>query len=164
MSNDTQDNTVTTKAVKPERKKPSEAERKHAAVELAKAEFAAFMRMWDVDTDREFMDADTKQGFDELERKVCREILRGRFRVLEDENTLEFDLVPGSMASLETVVFKKPKFNVMMQLDQYKEGQNMKKMQAFAGAVTGLPPKTFANMEIADGNFCVEVASVFFSR
>lgn len=136
----------------------SREEAERAKNEMAQADFQRFMLMWDVDTDREFMDSDTRKLFDEMRRKVIREIKRGRF-IVHDDYTEFFHSSPD--VKVPSFEFREPNFRAMIKLDQYKEDQSTKRMMEFAGALTGRNPSLFSNLTVGDGQFISTVASVF---
>ena len=140
----------------------TEKESKLARRELAQEDFNRFMEMWDIDTDRDFMDADTVKNFDEIERQVIREIMRGRFIVRDDDAV--FKLKEGSFDNLSEVTLTAPRFGALVKTDQHKAGQDIKKMNELISALTGQPPATIAKLTFADGMFLQACANLFFSR
>lgn len=134
----------------------------HIDRQVAENDFNRWAEAWDIDTDREYMDAEDREDFDNMRTRMIRAIQRGRLVISEtaDEVTQSLHRPLGETAE---VTYRIPSGSAWLTMDQHKEKQGMHKMFSYLGSMTGLPYKTFSNMDGRDLKLAQQVAALFMA-
>lgn len=129
--------------------------------DVADAEFDRFAAAWDLDTDVATMNEEDRDGFESLKRRLTRAVIAGRLVVGDDGNDLNYALGFSSFESLTTIRFQPPGGEAVLVWDKYKDRQNIHKLNAFLGSMTGENPAVFTKMDGRDLKVCQSVAQLF---
>ncbi len=129
------------------------------APKVAEAEFDRFAEAWDLDSDTASMEEEDRQGFEALKRRLIRKIESGHLTV-DGEGMISYMLIEpqGDTASL---TFKRPTGHALVVWDRFKDRQQIHKLNAFMGSMTGQAPALFAEMDGRDLKVCQAVAQLF---
>lgn len=129
--------------------------------ETAEHEFQRFVRLWEIDGDTATMDEDSREGFEGFERTICRALIRGTLAI-DEEGAVTCQLPHTTeLSSLTEVTLKVPTGAAMLKWDNYKERQNVHKMNAMLGAMSGQSPAVFSKIDARDLKPVMAVAVLF---
>ncbi len=124
--------------------------------EVAAAEFDRWAEEWGIDTDREYMDEEDRQSFDNTRHRLIRSIRKGALTVSEDGATIDLNCIAG-----EGLTFEVPKGSAWLTMDQHKSSKDFHKVFSYMGAMTGKPAKFFSNMDGRDLKVAQDVTVLF---
>jgi len=123
--------------------------------ETAEREFEKFVEAMDLDVDKDGMDDEDRKAFDNAKRKFIRAVMRGRLSLNENGEPVV------QPTDGEPITFHEPRGDTFMATDQKKQGHDVAKNIAMMAAMTGEPPKRFANMPNRDLDICTTVQLLF---
>ena len=129
------------------------------APEVAEEEFERFAEAWDIDTEISAMDDEDREAFEQHRRKMVRKIISGGL-VINDDGNPKYTLVAPLGDTVE-VSFNIPNGAAMLTMDKYKAREAVRKMNAFMGHATKLPPASFAKMDGRDIKVCQAIFALF---
>ncbi len=130
--------------------------------EVAAQEFDRFVELWDIDGEVESMDEDSRDGFEDHKRRLCRGLRRGTI-TLDEEGSVTIQLRWPTLESITEVVCKPPGGGAMLAWDKYKDRQQVHKLNAFLGSMTGQSPAIFARMDGRDLKSVQAIALLFLA-
>jgi len=128
--------------------------------ELARAEFDRFVNLWEIDGDTDTMDDESREGFEDHRRKICKAIERGAL-TLTDNGGVCISLRHTTLIELTSVTLHVPTGAAYTTWDNYKERQNVHKLNAMLGSMAKLPPATFSKVDARDLKLVMAVATLF---
>jgi len=128
------------------------------AKEVAEAEFERFAEAMDLDVDTSIMDEDDRKGFDLQKNRIVSAIRSGAMVVNEDGEPV---FTPQRMKDAGTITFHEPDGAALMAMDRKKKSEDIGKLYATMGAMTGTTAKTFSGMKMADLKVCMAIATLF---
>jgi len=126
--------------------------------DVAEADFDRWAEEWDIDTDKEHMDAEDRQGFENSRAKFIKSICDGRLSVSEDASKVVQTLKYSQGADLEYTV---PTGAAFITLDHHKDSQHMTKLHSYMASMTGKALKEFSQMDGRDIKIGYAVAQLF---
>lgn len=126
--------------------------------DVAIADFDRWADEWDIDTEKEHMDAEDRAGFENARAKFIRAICKGRLSVSEDAQIVVQHLEYTDSADLE---YKVPTGAAFITLDHHKETQHMTKLHSYMASMTGKALKEFSKMDSRDIKVGYAVAQLF---
>jgi hypothetical protein len=131
------------------------------AREVAEAEFSRFLEAMDLDEDVSKLDTDDQAGFEKHKRKVVEAIMRGNLTINEKGEPV---LTPSQpVRGLDKdIVFREPRGSSLKSTLGKKADDNARAMELM-GALTNLPPVTFANMAMRDYKVCGSLVVLFLA-
>ena len=129
------------------------------ALEVAEAEFDRFAEAWDIDADTAAMDDKDREAFEQHKRKMVRKIISGLLVINDDGNPVYTLIVP--LGETANVTFNIPNGAAYVAMDKYKDRETVRKMNAFMGSATKLPPASFSNMNGRDVKVCQAIFALF---
>jgi hypothetical protein len=127
--------------------------------EAAEEEFNRFAREWDLDLNVPDMSDEDRKSFEDQKRRLLRQIEAGRL-VVDTAGVLVYTL-QQPRGEVKEIPFRIPSGSAYMAMDRGKDGQSIRKLNAFLGEMTGLGPTIFANMDGRDVKVCQAVVSLF---
>ena len=126
------------------------------AREVAVVELQRLADGWRIDTRKEHMDADDRQGFDNIWNTLLTSIETGYLTVNEDGKSATQTLEDGEQLELRA-----PKGAGYLTMDQHKQSKDMHKTFSILGAMCGRPVKWLANMEGVDVKLSLAVVQLY---
>ena len=130
------------------------------APEVATREFERFAKAWGLDIDVSTMEEEDRQSFQGLERRITRAIVDGRF-VVSDGEEVTYTLIDSKVDGVESLTFKIPTGGAVLAWDKFKDRQNIHKLNAYMGSMTGQNPTVFVKMDGRDLKVAQAVAQLF---
>jgi hypothetical protein len=130
------------------------------ALEVCEAEFERFAEAWDLDTDVATMEEEDRDSFRTVKRRITRAIGNGSATV-NDDGSLTYAFRFSSIEGTESLTFRVPSGNAILQWDRYKERQSIHKLNSFLGNMTSSSPAIFAKIDGRDIKVCQAVAQLF---
>jgi hypothetical protein len=130
------------------------------AKEVAEEEFNRFAEAWDLDSDVSTMEEEDRQSFEVVKRRVVRKIESGHLTV-DEAGTPTYRPMAPTLDSAAEIVFTLPTGQALIQWDKFKDRQQIHKLNAFMGSMTGQPPVLFAKMDGRDLKVCQSIAQLF---
>ncbi|ARB06255.1 hypothetical protein SppYZU01_18 [Shewanella phage SppYZU01] len=128
------------------------------AKEVAEQEFQRFVDAMDLDVDPADMDEDDKKGFQQQKDRVIAAIQSGAL-VVNDKGEPVY--TPQRTKDADTITFHEPTGASLMAMDRKKKSEDIGKLYAAMGDMTGAHPSTFAKMKMADLKVCMAVTTLF---
>jgi Fe-S-cluster formation regulator IscX/YfhJ len=129
--------------------------------ETAIKEYERFVDLMDLDVDLDDMDDDDKREFTDHQRIILRAIRRGHLAI--DEKGQPVYTTQREPKAGETLVFKEPNGAALMAMDRKKNHEDVGKMYATMGQITGTNAKTFSLMAYPDLKVCTAVVTLFLA-
>ncbi len=130
--------------------------------ETAEAEFDRFVERWEIDGDTETMNEESRDGFEAHQRTITRAIVRGRL-VFDDEAHATIKLPHTTELEMSEVTLVVPTGAAMLKWDNYKDRQNVHKMNAMLGAMSNQNPHVFSKIDARDLKPIMAVATLFLA-
>ena len=127
--------------------------------EVAEVEFERFADAMDLDVNMSKMSEDDRQSFEPMKRRVVEAIIAGSVTINEKGEPV---FRPAKSEPAE-IVFHEPKGSALMAMDARKKGQDVAKLYALMGEITGLPAVTFANMLNRDLKIAQAIVTLFLA-
>lgn len=129
--------------------------------EVAEKEFERFVMAWDIDANTDNMSGEDKESFIQQKGRLVNQIVAGHATVDEDGDIhYKLKYPKGDTTELH---FRVPTGAAYMSMDNFKDRQNISKINAFLGSMTKQAPRFFANMDARDVKFCQGVAILFLA-
>jgi hypothetical protein len=128
--------------------------------ESAGFEFDRFADLWDLDSDMEEMTEEDQTGFADHRRRLIRGITRGTLTI-DGGGTVRVELKHSNIEGLSHLVLNVPKGDASLSWDRYKKEQNVHKLNAFLGSMSGQPPAMFSKLDGRDLKTVQAVALLF---
>ena len=128
-------------------------------LEQAEAEFKRFADEWDIDDNVESMSGEDRESFEQVQKRIIKQIVKGN-AVVDEGGNITYTL-KHPLGSISEVQFRVPGGDAYMAMDKFKDRQSIHKLYAFMGSMTKQPPALFSNMDGRDIKFCQGVALLF---
>jgi hypothetical protein len=138
-----------------------EAKEPKISRELAESEFIRYLDANGIDHDEAGMNEGEKESFFAIKRRFVSACMKGQVEV--DEKKLKYTISNFSPEAGRTIVITRPAGKALMAMDGYKDGQNVGKLQAFLGSMTGEAASFFTKLDIVDWFFFRDIAICFLS-
>lgn len=126
------------------------------ADEVAEAEFARFCEAMDFDIDPAGMDADDREGFASLKKRIIRAMKNGTL-VVDTEGRPVFTPQEGG----DAITFHEPTGADLMAMDQRKKNADMAKLFAVMAAISKQSSARFSKMKKRDLDVCLAITNLF---
>lgn len=128
------------------------------AKEVAEQEFERFADAMDLDVDTSTMDDDDRKGFEQQKGRIVSAICSGSL-VINDNGEPVF--TPQRSKDAGPITFQEPDGAALMAMDRKKKSEDIGKLYATMGAMTGTNAKTFSGMKMADLKVCMAITTLF---
>ena len=128
----------------------------------AEKEFDRFVELWEIDGDVETMNEESRDGYDAHKRAICRGIVRGTVTI-DDEGAVTIKLPNTTELALPEITLGVPTGAAMLKFDNYKDRQNVHKMNAMLGHMSKQNPAVFAKIDGRDLKPAMAVATLFLA-
>lgn len=126
------------------------------SLEMAEQEFERFADSMDIDIDTDSLNEEDVASFNEVRKKFIKALQKGSL-VVNDEGEAVFTTTRGEPISLR---FREPDGAALQAVDKRKKNEDVAKLYSIMGAISGKPPKTFANMKMADLKVCQAITTL----
>ena len=126
--------------------------------DVAERDFDRFADEWEIDVDKEHMDDEDRQGFENLRAAFIRHVVNGRLVVSEGAET-----VVQTARNGDQITYQIPDGAAFITMDHHKDGKNMTKMHSYIAAMSGKPLKYFSQMDGRDVKVAHMVAGLFMA-
>lgn len=128
--------------------------------ETATQELIDFLESMDIDTDVDDMEEADAADFNDMVKKLSKQIQKGRL-VFNDDGWPVY--TPAFSGDTKPIEFKMPKGDLITSGDAAKKGEVGKKYQLMLAKVTRKAPNFLAQLDYRDWKVCSMVASLFFA-
>jgi hypothetical protein len=129
--------------------------------ETAVNEFKRFAEAWEIDTETENMNTDSKEDFLGHKKKILNAIQRGRL-IFNDDGTLQYTL-QYPMEGVDSLLINRPNGAALIEIDRYKEQEGMHRLFGVFGVMVSKPPVTFSKMDGIDLKPLMSLTSLFLA-
>ena len=126
--------------------------------DMAERDFNRFGETMDLDFDKKHMDAEDKQGFDDMKRRIVEALKRGSL-VINDNGCPEF--TPTMEPDAKPIVFNEPTGAALKATDTKKKDHDVEKTLAFAAAITGENQSRFDAMKQRDLKVVLAITGLY---
>ena len=131
------------------------------APEAAEMEFERFAEAWRIDTETDHLDEDDVKSFNNTKRRIVLAIQSGLLTVDETGEQLKFTFEFSEIANIESLTLKPCKGAALTKWDNFKEKQQMKKINATMGDICSCNPAVFPQMDFRDLKVVQAVCTLF---
>jgi len=128
------------------------------APEVAESEFDRFVEAMDLEVNKEGMDAEDRQSFDNAKAIFLRAVMAGSLVVNDDGEPV---FRPTTVEGAEPITFHEPEGANLMAMDTQKRTHDFGKIHHFLAGITRTNPKRFAQMKNRDLKVCHAIAGLF---
>jgi phage major head subunit gpT-like protein len=132
--------------------------------ETATADFEKFCSEWRIGYDTATMTEDDQAEFEKLKQQIVTAVMDGRLYYDTDESwnytisgSMSKDLV-GTQIDIH-----RPKGDAYMEMDRFKDGQNMRKMYAILGYMISKPVQYISRLDGIDLKIIQAVQNLFLA-
>jgi hypothetical protein len=129
----------------------------------AEAEFTRWAEAWEIDTDTANMSEEDRDSFNSQKAKLLNAIKRGRLSFDEEKDALDYILAYPDNVETQQVTMKRPGGAGLMEMDKYKERENVHKTYAVLGEMTGKTTAFFSKLDGIDVKPFLAVSSLFLA-
>ena len=133
--------------------------------ESASDELQRWFDGWAMEFEEDDFSAEERKDFDAQIKNFTNAIMRGRLAYDIDSKKIEYTLrCPiESDNPLTKVEIPMPKGTALMEMDSYKDGQDMKKSFSIVGALVGKPISIIRKMDERDIMFILGINTLFLA-
>lgn len=131
-------------------------------LETATLEFERFCEDWDIDTDIDEFDEDERTDFNKLKRQIIRKIKDGNL-IYNDDETFTYTLVKPPEGLEEPLTIKRTKGDSWMNMDSYKEKQQVHRGMSKVAAMVGKPLSFFSKLDDIDVKVLQAIQNLFLA-
>lgn len=128
------------------------------APEVAEAEFERFVEAMDLDLDTAQMDDEDRKSLEQQKSRIVSAIQKGSL-VVNDIGEPVY--TPIRSENADAIHFREPTGASLMAMDRKKKNEDVGKMYAIMGDITGNHANRFAKMVLSDLKVCQAVTSLF---
>lgn len=131
-------------------------------LETATLEFERFCEDWDIDTEESDFDEEERTDFRKLKRQIVRKIQSENLIYNEDE-TFTYNLVKPPEGVTEPLTIKRTKGDSWMNMDSYKEKQQVHRGMSKVAAMVGKPLSFFSRLDDIDVKVLQAIQNLFLA-
>jgi hypothetical protein len=128
--------------------------------DMAETDFNRFVELMDLDTDTNGMNDEEKVSFEQQRGRIISAMMKGALAI-NDEGEPVF--TPQRSKNKEPITFREPDGSALQAMDSKKKTEDIGKLYASMGAITGQPIKTFSAMKMADLKICIALVTLFLA-
>lgn len=116
--------------------------------ETAKSEYQRWCKAWRMGRKRKSLKGEELENI-EAQEEIIIDLIMDGFLVFEDDNSLTYTLEDeyGDTLGFQDLSIKRPKGDVLMECDRYKEQEGMHRAYAMTAAAVGRPLKVITKLE-----------------
>ncbi len=129
---------------------------------VAEAEFDRLVNLWEIDGDTETMNEESRDGFEDQKRRIVQGLVRGTV-LIDDEGAVTCRLPHTTELEMTELTLRVPTGAAMLKWDNYKDRQNVHKMNAMLGAMSKQNPAVFSKIDARDLKPVMAVATLFLA-
>lgn len=124
----------------------------------AENEFNRFCEAMGLDFEPESFDEETAEEFDGHKKRIIKAIQSGA-AVVDENGAISY--TPQRSDYSNPIIFSEPTGASLMAMDRMKKSEDMKRLCAGIGDMTGTPVAVFSKLVVKDLKVCVSIATLF---
>jgi hypothetical protein len=133
--------------------------------ETAIIDFETFCNDWYIGYDTSIMTEDDQVNFEKVKQQIILAIRDGRLCYNRDDETFLY-IISGKLSKDlvgEQITIRRPKGDGYMEMDRFKDGQNMRKVYAMLSTMIGHPVQFISRLDGIDLKIIQAVQTLFLA-
>lgn len=126
--------------------------------EVAEQDFERFADQMDLDLNTDTMDEEDRKEFEKQKSRLVDAIKSGALEIADNG---EPTFTPQRSKNTDPITFHEPTGAALMAMDRKKKTEDVGKLYAAMGEITGKPANTFSKMKMADLKICMAITTLF---